>query len=141
MYEARDFRSTFSLSWIFQEFHSLWYFFARYRKSMMVHIGAKYARRSFNVKATKESLTLPVVCRRLWFLIAPTLILLFAYPHIGIRFFRALCLRLTASILPYHSCKLRKVLFGRRMILFKSRRLLLDRIWAFTYKIENKRSK
>ena len=140
MYEARDFRSTFSLSWIFQEFHSLWYFFAGYRKSMMVHIGAEYARRSFNVKATKESLTLPVLssalisyCTDFDFTLRVS-----AYRD---QIFRALCLRLTASILPYPSCKLRKVLFGRRMILFKSRRLLLDRIWAFTYKIENKRNK
>lgn len=116
--------------------------FAGYRKSAVVHVGVEYARHSFDVKAARESLTPspshPVVSSALIFYCAS-----FDFtPRVsayGDRTFWAFCLQLTASIHPCPPCKLRKVLCARRMILYKSRRLPSDRIWAFTYEIENEK--
>lgn len=90
-------------------------------RALVAHIGSGYARRSLDVKAAKESSPAspaPASLASIFFLffIVPALILLFAYSRTKIGDFRALCLRLIESIHPRLSCRLREVLFARRMI-------------------------
>lgn len=102
--------------------------FAECRKNV-AHIGSGYARRLFDVKAAKESLTpFPPRCLVgfdflyfsffffIFIFIVSALILLLAY---GDRGLWALCQRLTGSIHPRLPCRLCGVLFARRMILYK----------------------